>query len=84
MFYDYWKDIIDKAYGSDYSVVTFARGTGKTTCFTMAKLYEAYVLDTATKLSKMKRIPRKMKKQYKKNKNIWTMYKRMKTCKGSI
>ena len=56
-------------------------GSGKTTMAAIQMCYDMYVKITASDLSCMKRIPRKMKKKYKKCPNIWNEYERLKCQK---
>ena len=58
-----------------------AIGSGKLTTATIAVVYDMYVISTASNLSCMKRIPRKLKKRYKKSKDIWNKYQELKCQK---
>lgn len=55
--------------------ILHAIGTGKSTSFMLMTMYKTYVDIIVDSLLKMKRIPRKMKKRYKKNKDIWNRFK---------
>ena len=64
------KEIISLA---ENHTVEYALGCGKSTTACLQIAYSIYCLEIADKLYKMRRIPRKMKKRYKKNYNIWNI-----------
>ena len=58
--------------------IALAVGCGKTYMNSIVTLYEVYCREIGCKLAEMKRIPRKLKKKFKKNDNIWAIYKEVK------
>ena len=57
-------------------------GTGKTTSMALSTMYDFYIVDTASWLAGMKRIPRKLKKEIFKNIRIKSLYKQFKKGKS--
>lgn len=60
---------------NNYEVVL---GTGKTTSMALSTMYDFYIVDKASWLASMKRIPRKLKKEMFKNIRIKSLYKQFK------
>lgn len=69
---------LDKAQGIDHTCYTFSRGLGKSSMPVIISVHNFYIHETACKLIRMDRIPRKTKKKYKKNKMLWSHYLTMK------
>lgn len=60
---------------NNYEVVL---GTGKTTSMALSTMYDFYIVDRASWLADMRRIPRKLKKRMFKNIRIKSLYKELK------
>lgn len=57
---------------------TVVLGTDKTTSMALNTMYDFYIVDRASWLVEMKRIPRKLKKRMFKNYRIKNLYKQFK------
>lgn len=66
----------------DNREIALAIGCGKTYMNSIVTLYKVYCRNIGYKLAKMKRIPRKLKKKFKKSDNIWAIYKEVKGNEG--
>lgn len=60
---------------------TIALGTGKTTSMALSTMYDFYIVDRASWLASMIRIPRKLKKRMFKNYRIKNLCKQFKKGK---
>lgn len=67
-----------KDFEAVYEIHDVSLGSGKTTTITLQQMYQIYVITKALQLVNMKRIPRKVKKAYFKNKDIVKAYKQLK------
>lgn len=65
-------------------VESIAYGTGKSSTLVFHVVYKTYIVDTIGTLLKMKRIPRKRKKQEFKNEQIKKIYKLIKQGKATL
>lgn len=59
-------------------------GTGKSTSMALSTVYDFYIVDRASWLAGMKRIPRKLKKEMFKNIRIKSLYKQFKKGNQSV
>ena len=60
---------------------TIALGTGKSTLMALSTMYDFYIVDKASWLASMTRVPRKLKKRMFKNVRIKSLYKEFKKGK---
>ena len=68
----------------DEHEIDIAVGTGKSMMTAVEVMYDVYVMTTVQNMLSMNRIPRKLKKQYKKNPYIWTTYSQNKLLDKNI
>jgi len=85
---EHWKETLATDFSDDnvyvncrYIHIDSAVRTGKSSSAMIYMLYETALWGIVNKLCGMDRIPRKMKKYYKKNSRVWKWYLKMKKTK---
>lgn len=86
---EHWKETLATEFSDDnmyvnhrYVHIDSAIGTGESSSAMTYMLYETALWSIVNKLCRMDRIPRKMKKHYKKNNRVWKWYLKIRKVKS--